>query len=201
MRRLFLIVLSISTLSVAKAQPNSSSQSSSSSSMNKSIQEAREQEAAYKAMQEKNPNEKPWAKVGAKLPAFHAVTWDEKSFFSSDLNPKKPLILVLYNPGCGHCVDMGKMLKDSMSVVKNAEIVFVAAKNQLGELKTYATETGLNEKPEVIVSAENTELNKYLFEYNGMPQIMVYNKDKVLQKTFYKYVTIDSLKFYTKTKK
>lgn len=199
MKYYYLIAILLIATKTSFAQPKSSSQSSS-STLSKSVQEAREQEAAYKRLQEANPNEKPWAKVGAKLPAFHAVTWDEKSFFSSDLSPKKALILVLYNPGCGHCVDVGKMIKDSVSRLKNTEVVFVAAKNQLGELKTYAEATGLKDKPEVIVAAENTELNKYLFEYNGMPQVMIYDKEKILKKTFYKYVTMDSLKHYTKLK-
>lgn len=198
MKAFYLNLFLLSAALVGYAQPKSSS---SSSSVNQSIQRAREEEAAYKALQASSPNEKPYAKAGAKLPAFHAVTWDEKSFFDSELNPKKPLILVLFNPGCGHCVDVGKAIHDSIAKLKNAEIVFVAAKNQLGELNKYAEETGLKNIPEIVVSAENTELNKYLFEYNGMPQIMIYNKEKILQKTFYKYVTMDSLNFYTKKKK
>lgn len=184
-----------------KAQPKTSSQTSSSDNMQESIRKAREQEIAYKEAQTQNPNSKPYAIVGASLPAFHVVTWDEKSFFDSDLEPKKPLVLILFNPSCGHCIEVGKQIVDSLNLLKQAEIVFITGKNQLGELKKYAEETGLMKEPKIIVSAENSEVNKYLFEYNGIPQIMVYNRNKQLRKTFYKYASMDSLKYYLKSKK
>jgi hypothetical protein len=50
--------------------------------------------------------------------------------------------------------------------------------------------------PNVRVTADNSDVSKYLFEYNGIPQIMIYNKQKVLQKTFYKGAKMDSLNYY-----
>ena len=196
----FILILLLTSFGSLQAQTKSST-ATSTDNMNESVRRAREQEEAYKAAQTNNPNEKPFAKMGAHLPAFQVVTWDEKSFFDSDLNPKKPLILVLFNPSCGHCVDVAKNLSDSLSKVKGAEIMFVTTINQLGEIKDFATNTGLAKHKNVVVSAENTDINKYLFEYNGVPQIMIYNKDKVLMKTFYKHADMDSLAYYIKKKK
>jgi thiol-disulfide isomerase/thioredoxin len=182
--------------SSSSSSKSSSSSSSSSSDLTEQVRRAKEQEAAYKKMQSSNPNEKPFAKAGASLPAFHLVTSDEQSFFDKDLDSKKPLLLVIFNPSCGHCVDFGKIIKDSISKLPEMEILFVTALNQLGELKKYLDETGLEGMPNVRVTADNSDVSKYLFEYNGIPQIMIYNKQKVLQKTFYKGAKMDSLNYY-----
>lgn len=182
------------------AQKKNKKQLSSQQSMEESIRRAREQEALYKAAQESNPNEKPFAKVGAALPAFQVVTLEQKALFDTELPADKPIILFLFNPGCGHCVDMGKVVRDSIQQLKGATLLFITASNQLGELPVYAKETGLGGMNQVIISADNTNVNKYLFEYNGMPQMMVYGKDRVLRKTFYKYASMDSLRFYLNKK-
>jgi hypothetical protein len=41
-------------------------------------------------------------------------------------------------------------------------------------------------------------MTKKIFEYKGIPQVMVYNQQKILQQTFYKKVDIDSLQYYLK---
>lgn len=189
-----------STLAIAQPSSKSSSQTTT-SDLNESVKRAREQEAAYQQAQLKNPNEKPLAKVGAKLPAFQVITASEESMFDTDLDKKKPLVLVLFNPSCGHCVDVAKAFKDSIDKVKGATVLFVTAKNQLGEIAGFVETTGVKHLKHFYVSAENTELNKYLFEYNGMPQIMIYNKEKILQKTFYKYAEMDSISHYIKKAK
>ena len=37
---------------------------------------------------------------------------------------------------------------------------------------------------------------KDLFEYNGIPQVMVYNREKILQKVYYKDIYMDSVILY-----
>lgn len=181
------------------AQSSSQSSSkSSSSSMSETVRKSKEQEAAMKQSQQVNPNEKPLAKAGASLPAFHLVTSDEISYFDSDIDKKKPFVLVIFNPDCGHCIDMGKAIKDSISKFKGSTIIFITALNQLGQLKSYVKATGLENMDNVKICADNSEVYKYLFEYNGMPQIMVYNKKRILQRTFYKYAAMDSIASYLK---
>lgn len=164
--------------------------------MEESIRRAREQQALYESSRTSDPNAKPFARVGAELPAFQVITVDERAVWDTDLPKGKPVLLLLFNPGCGHCVDVGKALRDSIGKFKNVTLLFVTAQNQIADLPRYVQETGLSGFPNVIVAADNTNVQKYLFEYNGMPQIMVYGKDRVLRKTFYKYASNDSLLHY-----
>ncbi|KXK42887.1 MAG: hypothetical protein UZ11_BCD004001062 [Bacteroidetes bacterium OLB11] len=54
----------------------------------------------------------------------------------------------------------------------------------------------LSQAPHFIISADQSNLTKDLFEAKGIPQVMVYNKDKVLQKVFHQFITIDSVLTY-----
>jgi len=200
MKRISLMLFLLLFVAAVSAQKRSKKQASAQQKMEESLQKSREQEALHKAAQETNSNEKPFAKVGAVLPAFQVVTVDQQSLFDTELPANQPLLLMLFNPGCGHCVDMGKVIRDSIQKLKGATVIFVTASNQLGELPVYAKETGLAGMPNVIISADNTNVNKFLFEYNGMPQMMVYGKDRVLRKTFYKYASMDSLRYYLNKK-
>lgn len=204
LRLLFLsavcLCCSVSLPAQTSGKQGSSSSSRKEGAMEESIRRAREQQAIYESARSADPNAKPFARTGTELPAFQVVTVDEKAVFDTDLPKGKPVLLLLFNPGCGHCVDVGKALRDSMGKLKNVTLLFVTAQNQIAELPRYVQETGLGGFPNVIIAADNTNLQKYLFEYNGMPQIMVYGKDRVLQKTFYKYASTDSLLHYLKIK-
>ncbi|MFZ4751701.1 MAG: TlpA family protein disulfide reductase [Chitinophagaceae bacterium] len=140
--------------------------------------------------------EKPKAAPGAPLLEFNVVGHDEKIYFSRDIPFGKPVVLVLFNPSCGHCAEVAQKIKAQINQFLDVQFVFITGLNLLGELKTFAESTGIQDQKNIIVSADNSDVTKEIFEYKGIPQIMVYNKDHFLQKTFYKEVEMDSLRFY-----
>ncbi|MBK8685097.1 MAG: hypothetical protein IPN26_08890 [Bacteroidetes bacterium] len=140
--------------------------------------------------------EKPKAAPGAPLLEFNVVGHDEKLYYSRDIPFGKPVVLVLFNPSCGHCAEVAQKIKAHINQFLDVQFVFITGLNLLGELKTFAESTGIHDQKNIIVSADNSDVTKEIFEYKGIPQIMVYNKDHFLQKTFYKEVDTDSLRFY-----
>lgn len=140
--------------------------------------------------------EKPKAAPGAPLLEFNVVGHDEKLYYSRDIPFGKPVVLVLFNPSCGHCAEVAQEIKAHINQFLDVQFVFITGLNLLGELKTFAESTGIHDQKNIIVSADNSDVTKEIFEYKGIPQIMVYNKDHFLQRTFYKEVDTDSLRFY-----
>ena len=47
--------------------------------------------------------------------------------------------------------------------------------------------------PNVHIGVDYTDVSKQLFEFNGIPQIMVYNRSHVLLKTYYKQLNVDEV--------
>lgn len=140
--------------------------------------------------------EKPKAAPGAPLLEFNVVGHDEKLYYSRDIPFGKPVVLVLFNPSCGHCAEVAQKIKAHINQFLDVQFVFITGLNLLGELKTFAESTGIHDQKNIIVSADNSDVTKEIFEYKGIPQIMVYNEDHFLQRTFYKEVDTDSLRFY-----
>ncbi|MBL7765737.1 MAG: hypothetical protein JNJ58_06580 [Chitinophagaceae bacterium] len=162
------------------------------------VEEARQQEAAAKQQGGSNASisGKPNADIGAKLISFNVVTSKEKLVFDTDFNPHKPIILVLFNPSCGHCKEVAMGMKKSYEQLKEASIVFVCGKELLGELAGFSKEVDVDQVPNMTIASDNSEVIKLLFEYNGIPQIMIYNKEHRLTKKFYKLFNADSVAHY-----
>lgn len=140
---------------------------------------------------------KPKAAPGAPLAEFNLLTAEQKLVLSRDLPADKPITLVLFNPGCGHCADVASSIKKNAERFAGIQFVFITAMNQLELLKGFSDGTGLSTLSNALVGGDNSDLTSEIFEYKGIPQIMIYNKDHFLQKTFYKDLNLDSLAYYS----
>jgi thiol-disulfide isomerase/thioredoxin len=141
-------------------------------------------------------NAKPLTLVGAKFPTFSVVTHKQDMLLSSSLNNTKPKAIVLFNPGCGHCKEVLKKVVEQKSKFEGVDFVFICGLQLLEYIDGFAKEMKCENEKNIFVSCDNSDITKDIFEYKGIPQIMIYNKDQLLQKTFYKEIDIDSLQYY-----
>lgn len=141
----------------------------------------------------KNNYEKPLAQPGALRPNLTWLSTDEKIYADSNLRKQTPLILVLFNPSCGHCMEVAVSMKMRIQELAGVDIVFLTGGNLLAELPSFIQQTRFSGMPNVYVGTDYTDISKQLFEYNGIPQIMVYNKDRILLKTYYKQIDLDEI--------
>lgn len=170
----------VSAMAQSSTTTNASSSSSSTSKSN----------ASAKAV---NTFEKALAQPGASLPPLTWLSADEKLYADSNLRQQTPLILVLFNPSCGHCMDVAVTMKSRIQELAGAEIVFLTGNNLLAELPSFIQQTRMTGMPNVHIGIDHTDVSKQLFEYNGIPQIMVYNKAHILLKTYYKQMNLDEI--------
>lgn len=141
----------------------------------------------------KNNYEKALAQPGAMRPNLTWLSAEEKIYADSNLRKQTPLILVLFNPSCGHCMEVAVTMKMRIQELAGVDIVFLTGGNLLAELPSFIQQTRLSGLPNVFVGTDYTDISKQLFEYNGIPQIMVYNKDHILLKTYYKQIDLDEI--------
>jgi hypothetical protein len=142
--------------------------------------------------------EKPDAVIGAPLFDFSVLTSKETVFTNKDIPKNNSFILMLFNPGCGHCIATTNALKYKIKEFKNTTILLVTGNNLFNNLQEFIKDAGLTADIPITVAAEMGDMTKKIFEYKGIPQVMVYNKNKILQQTFYKEVDIDSVQYYLK---
>lgn len=154
--------------------------------------------AKIQEQQAKEQAQKPLAIPGAKLPTFNVLTSKEQLFFDTSVAKNKPLILALFNPGCDHCMSAAKDFYNNIERFREATILFVTGNNLWGELKNFLKEAKINieHTDNFIVAADHSDVLKDLFEYNGIPQVMVYNKDKILQQKYFQNINMDSIVHY-----
>ncbi len=139
---------------------------------------------------------KPVMRPLAKFPSFSMVDNNNKVWLASDMDSTSPKALVLFNPGCGHCKDLIGKIKDSMSMVQDVKFYFICGLNLLEHMPKFVEETKTKELKNMVIGVDNSEITNEIFDYNGIPQIMLYNKKQQLQKIFFKEITMDSLSYY-----
>lgn len=160
-----------------------------------------EEQVAIAKIQEQEAKknvQKPLTLEGARLPKFNVLSSKEQLFFDTSAAPNKPLIMALFNPGCDHCMKTLQDFYKNLPRFADATIVFVTGNNLWGELKNFLdlAKVNLVGIQNLIVSADHSDVLKDLFEYNGIPQVMVYNREKILQKVYYKDIYMDSVILY-----
>lgn len=184
MMRIFIVfILFVMGYMTSYAQTTHSSTSTSSSSSSSRID----------SKKSVNTFEKALAQPGAALPRLTWLSADEKLFADSNLRTNTPILLVLFNPSCGHCMEVAVNIKARIQELAGAEIVFLTGSNLLTELPSFIQQTRMSGMPNVHIGIDYTDVSKQLFEYNGIPQIMVYNRSHVLLKTYYKQLNIDEV--------
>ncbi|MEZ5046498.1 MAG: hypothetical protein R2831_05850 [Chitinophagaceae bacterium] len=140
--------------------------------------------------------EKPFAAPGSPILNFSVVTSDEKIFESKDFKANNPFAIILFNPSCGHCMDVAKNLRTQINNYPDFTFLFITGMNLLDKTKSFAQEAGIDTIANIIVSADHSNVTEKLFEYKGIPQFMIYNNEHFLSKTFYINIPVDSIRQY-----
>ncbi len=142
---------------------------------------------------DKNKSEKSLAEVGASLPGFSFLTHDHQVLFDTSFRANTPILLVLFNPSCSHCQEVALKLVELAPELPAMDILFMTGNNLLTELPGFYHASNFEQLSNAYVSIDNSDISKHLFEYKGIPQIMLYSKDRKLVHTWYKELNVKEL--------
>jgi thiol-disulfide isomerase/thioredoxin len=120
-----------------------------------------------------------------------------KAITSRDLNNGANLLVMMFNPTCGHCEEQTRLLTDHIFLFKNSRLVLLAGPMMLPYLEHFNQNTQVSGFPEtILMGVDSAGFIDRTFLYETLPQINIYDHDRKLIKSFTGVTPIDTLKQY-----
>ena len=117
------------------------------------------------------------------LPAFSILQTDSTWFVYAQVPDKMPVVVIYFNPDCGHCHLTAKQFNTARK--KFADVYFVwVSYMDLGEIKTFARDYGLSGARNTCIGRDPNYFLPAFFKVTYTPYIAVYNSNRKLLQTF-----------------
>lgn len=136
--------------------------------------------------------------IGASLPRIRAVDGKLKVYTAADFKNNHNFFLMMFNPTCGHCINMTKMIGNNIQDFKNNHILLLANSQMLPYFPEFEKQTDVYKHPEIVVAVDSSNFIDVAYSYHVLPQINIYDKNRILIKTFTGDTPLDSLRVYAK---
>ena len=134
--------------------------------------------------------------VGAPLPPINIWRMDGKFLTNDSLANQASLIIMLFNPTCEHCEEMGKTFRKNITLFNKTNLVLVAPQGMSEYLDGFVKTIGSKNEEKIQIGIDSSGFVNQTFLYKSLPQINIYNKDRKLEKLFFGDVPIESLRKY-----
>lgn len=136
--------------------------------------------------------------TGAPLPEMRLIDTARKEYTEKSFDSKHNLFLFMFNPTCGHCINMAKLMGDNHKTFEKNNIVFMAGPQMMSYLNSFYQATKIGEHPEFVVGVDSAFAIEKIYNYHMLPQLNIYDKNRKLIKIFQGDIPLDSLKRYAK---
>ena len=119
------------------------------------------------------------------LPSFKMLLTDSTTWFNSDELPKdKPVVIVYFNPECGHCQLTAHEFMEKADAFKDAFFVWITYRATMDEIKRFGTDAKMMDAANIKLGKEMAYTIVPYFGVQYTPYVAVYNKTGKLVKTF-----------------
>jgi thiol-disulfide isomerase/thioredoxin len=129
---------------------------------------------------------------GSPMPPLRIVTKERKSISTATVANDANLIVMMFNPTCGHCEEM----ENNIALFRKTHIVLVASAGMFEYLDYFQKNVKAEQYPSLKIGVDSAQFIDKAFNYEGLPQVNVYDKQRRLIKSFNKITTIDSIRQY-----
>lgn len=187
-RKLLIIVCLISTVFIAFGQPDK--------------KKNKKKEAASKTEGTTNHDsiKIDYKVIGAPMPPIKMTVYlgaqGKEILTDKDVANDANLFVMMYNPTCGHCQEETLLLEKNIFLFKKSHILLLAAPGMDTYMDFFENTTKVSQYPSIKVGLDNSGFIDKTFNYTGLPQINIYDKDRKLLKMFNSDTPLDSLKPY-----
>jgi thiol-disulfide isomerase/thioredoxin len=128
---------------------------------------------------------------------FTISPYNTKMYDDQHFNNNANLIVMMFNPTCGHCEDQTERFIKDIALFKKSKLVLMANLGMKSYLPKFATDHHIAQYPNVMtLGVDSTDFIKNVFLYQALPQINIYSADRKLLKTYTGTVPMDSLAQY-----
>ncbi len=148
--------------------------------------------AAYKAKEKAEMAQR--ISPGSAMPqGFYQIDSNGK-FNSNGIPEDMNVVMMIFNPLCGHCQEEAKAILQSLSAFPKTQFLFVTSDQRAEDLPAFKKAIDYVPNKQVLILSDVNYVTANYFAYNGLPQIMVYGKDKKLIDIYYKDTPIQNIK-------
>jgi hypothetical protein len=137
-----------------------------------------------------------YREISSILPPMRVVDTTKREYTEKDFGNKNHFFMFLFNPTCGHCIQMAKLIGDNIDVFRKNDVLFLAGPAMLPYMASFYQASGIGKYPQVKVGVDSASTVDRLYNYKTLPQINIYDKNRRLVKIFYGDTPLDSLKKY-----
>lgn len=137
-----------------------------------------------------------YREIGSIMPPLRVVDTGGNVYTEADFRNNNHFFMFLFNPTCGHCQQMAKLVNDHASLFQKNKVLFMAGPAVLDYMNSFYQVSSIGKHPEFKVGVDSAAAVDRLYNYQSLPQINIYDKHRRLVKIFYGDVPLDSLKQY-----
>ena len=125
----------------------------------------------------------PYKKFPSFPPAKLLLPDSATYFTKADLDKKKPVMLMLFNPGCSHCQHETEELTKKMDDFKNIQII-MATSMPFDSMMSFRKTYELDKYPNIVVGQDIHYFLISFYMIHNLPFLAFYNKKKELISVF-----------------
>ncbi len=120
----------------------------------------------------------------------------KKMVTNKDVDNGANLLVMMFNPTCSHCEDQAERMEKNIAYFSKSKMLLIATPNQSQYIPNFVKNFHTASYPSMIVGMDSSGFIDKVFLYQALPQINIYNADRMLIRTFTGEVDVDSLKQY-----
>lgn len=140
---------------------------------------------------------KDYKAPGAPIPPFKVIRTNGAAITNNALKKGIPVMLMIFSPECDHCGQVLDTLKTLAGNFKETQLVLVTEARNKGLLKDFIKKTALAQYPAFSkIGWDGGNLIYFIYTYQLLPQVNVYNAEHKLLRTFTGVFSMDSLRRY-----
>jgi len=138
-----------------------------------------------------------YRELGSPLPEnFRVVMKDGKVQTKKHFDNKANFFVMMFNPTCEHCQEETELFKKNIFLFKKTQLLLVAAPVMRDYMEFFENVVKIKEYPSIQISIDSCQFIDRAFTYKNLPQLNIYDKDRILIKIFSGDTPLDSLKQY-----
>ncbi len=126
------------------------------------------------------------------IPSFTIQLTDSANFSKKDLPKKTPVVIIYFNPECGHCQAEATELSKNMDRFKKVFFV-MAAYHDLGQIKEFGEVYGFDKFDNIKLGRDSKYFLPVFYDVKTTPFSAVYDKKGKLVKAFEHGMSVEEL--------
>lgn len=139
----------------------------------------------------------PAYKKSPYIPAFRIQKPDSSWFSNTNIQPKKPTLILYFSPTCGHCQKETEEILSKMKELNDLQIVMITSR-PFEDMTAFADHYKLNRFPSIKIGTDPARTVTTFYDVKFTPFSALYDKKGKLVKAYESGINMDELESLVK---